>query len=130
MRSCQLACLGSPPIYLRMFLDLLCALSGQLRPWSRLSPTCTCFQSSLPRSPQPQMWEHSLFIQIFHRENLLSQLWGFYLLLLCLHKEFPFLFFGHTVLSAQFWFWPCLFICSPPASVPHLGKTGEKVAAD
>ena len=89
----------NPPVFLGKSLDMLWALWGQLRFRSDFTPACICFQ-------RPQLPPAS------------SQFGGFNLLLLQLHKQIPFFFFGNEALGSQFWFWPlfCLLcgICFPP----------------
>ena len=109
----------SPPIPVSRSLDLLWALWGQLRLWLGLTPACTCPQSpQLPQSPQPQLWEQLLSIQVFHRFRVYPVYWGdlIHYFWGCM-GIFPFVFFGHTAPGVQFWFWSHLCVW---AALRHL----------
>ena len=117
------ACPGSPPVLLGRSLDLLWALWGQLRLWPGPTPACTC-----PQSPQPQLQEHSLSIQIFHSCRVYQADCRDLILCSCgCTERFPFLFFGTTSPGVHLWFWSRLCMWATLRRLfPHPGKRGQK----
>ena len=68
---------------------------------------------SCPQSPQPQLWKHSLSIQILHRCRVYQANCGDLICCSCSCMErFAFLFFGRTAPGFQVCFWPCLCMCA------------------